>query len=276
MTIFFTLTFSAAAFVVPRNGEEPMRFEKKVAVVTGGATGIGRAAADIFAAEGASVVIAGRSEERGSRALTEIAASGGRALFVKTDISSESDVKELMRKTLDAFGSIDVLVNNASSFIFKSVDATVEEWREILGVNVIGTALCSRYAVEAMKTRGGGSIVNVSSISAHIAQPGLLTYNTTKAAISEMTKCLALDLAPYGIRVNSVSPGYILTEHQEGKIRSMGLTIGEAQVSWGGLHILKRMGTPKEAAAAIAFLASEEASFITGTDLFVDGGYLAL
>jgi NAD(P)-dependent dehydrogenase (short-subunit alcohol dehydrogenase family) len=228
-----------------------MRFEKKVAVVTGGAAGIGRAAAGIFAAEGASVVIAGRSEEKGLKATGEIEASGARALFVKTDISREGDVKALMRKALDAFGSIDVLVNNASSFIFRSVDATVEEWREILGVNV-------------------------SSISAHIAQPGLLTYNTTKAAISEMTRCLALDLAPHGIRVNSVSPGYILTEHQEEKIRSKGMTVEEAQDAWGGLHILKRMGTPKEAAAAIAFLASDDASFITGTDLYVDGGYLAL
>jgi dihydroanticapsin dehydrogenase len=256
-----------------------MRFEKKVAVVTGGAAGIGRAAAGIFAAEGASVVIAGRSEEKGLKATGEIEASGARALFVKTDISREGDVKALMRKALDAFGSIDVLVNNASSFIFRSVDATVEEWREILGVNVIGTALCARYAAEAMKARKarcGGSIVNVSSISAHIAQPGLLTYNTTKAAISEMTRCLALDLAPHGIRVNSVSPGYILTEHQEEKIRSKGMTVEEAQDAWGGLHILKRMGTPKEAAAAIAFLASDDASFITGTDLYVDGGYLAL
>jgi len=253
-----------------------MHFKDRVVIVTGGATGIGRAICDEFAEHGARVVIAGRNSETGYRAVSAIKSRGGEATYIKTDISMENEVMRLIQAALDRYGKIHILVNNASSFVFRSINATVEEWHEVLNTNVIGTALCSKHAAMSMQENGGGVIINIASISAHIAQANLLTYNTTKAAIVEMTRCLALDLAGYGIRVNSVSPGYILTEHQTRKIKSHGMTIEQAEREWGGLHILKRMGKPLEVAGAVLFLASEEASFITGTDLLVDGGYTAI
>jgi len=253
-----------------------MHFKDRVVIVTGGATGIGRAICDEFAEHGARVVIAGRNSETGYRAVSAIKSRGGEATYIKTDISMENEVMRLIQAALDRYGKIHILVNNASSFVFRSINATVEEWHEVLNTNVIGTALCSKHAAMSMQENGGGVIINIASISAHIAQANLLTYNTTKAAIVEMTRCLALDLAGYGIRVNSVSPGYILTEHQTRKIKSLGMTIEQAEREWGGLHILKRMGKPLEVAGAVLFLASEEASFITGTDLLVDGGYTAI
>jgi dihydroanticapsin dehydrogenase len=132
-----------------------------------------------------------------------------------------------------------VLLNDASSFIFRSLDATVREWREVVGVNIIGTALCLRYAADEMKGSGGGAIVNIASISDQTAQPNLLTYNTTKAAIVEMAKCMALDLAPFNIRVNSVSPGRILTEHQLGKIKALNMAREKADIEWGVFTYLK-------------------------------------
>lgn len=250
-----------------------MRFKDKVVIVTAGSTGVGKAVAHEFALEGAKTVIANRNEALGLEVAESFKSLGLDVEFVKTDISDEQNVKRLMDHTVDKYGKIDILVNNAALFILRSIDATVEEWQKMLSVNIIGTALCSKYASGYMKKSGGGVIVNISSISGVIAQPNQLTYNVTKAGIIEMTKCMALDLQPYNIRVNCVSPGYVMTEQLKVDIGLNNMTEAEAQIAWGGKHVLKRISEPRETARTILFMASDDASFITGENLMVDGGY---
>lgn len=242
----------------------------KVAVVTGGATGIGEATAELFAEEGARVAIVDRDP-----AGETVAKSIDGARFYRADISSEDDVKNAMAHAEADLGGIDILVNNAAVFVLKGLDASPEEWRQSLDVNIIGTSLCTRYASESMKKRGGGAIVNLSSISGFIAQPEFLTYSATKAALVHMTRCMALDLAPHGIRVNCVCPGTIRTKATDRHMEQTGETEEEFLAENAPLHLLNRVGTPREVAYAILFLASDEASFITATPLLVDGGYTA-
>lgn len=186
------------------------RLHDKVAVVTGAAAGIGEATAELFAEEGARVVVLD-VDPTGEAVAQRIRAPGGAALFVPADISAEDDVARAMARAAETFGCIDVLVNNAAVFVFKGLEATPEEWRRSLDVNVIGTALCTRHAAEIMKRGGGGSIVNLASISSFIGQPGFLTYSATKAALLNMTRCMAVDLAPHHIRVNCLCPATIRT-----------------------------------------------------------------
>jgi NAD(P)-dependent dehydrogenase (short-subunit alcohol dehydrogenase family) len=180
-----------------------------------------------------------------------------------------------MERAEEELSGIDVLVNNAAVFVLEGLEASVEAWHRSLGVNVIGTSICTRYAAEAMKRRGGGAVVNLSSISAFIAQPHFLAYSATKAALVNMTRCMALDLAPYKIRVNCVCPGTIRTAATDRHMAQTGTTEAQFLAENAPLHILNRVGTPREVACAILFLASDEASFITATPLLVDGGYLA-
>ena len=180
-----------------------------------------------------------------------------------------------MARSETDLGVIDILVNNAAVFVFKGLDATPEEWRQSLDVNIIGTSLCTRYAAESMKKRGGGAIVNLSSISGFVAQPEFLTYSATKAALVNMTRCMALDLAPHGIRVNCVCPGTIRASATDRHMEQTGETEEEFLAENAPMHLLNRVGTPREVAYAILFLASDEASFITATPLMVDGGYTA-
>src|SRR5206468_12608660 len=155
------------------------------------------------------------------------------------------------------------------------LEATPEDWHRSLDVNVIGTALCTRYAAECMKKAGGGAIVNLGSISSFVAQPHFLTYSATKAALVHMTRCMALDLAPHNIRVNCVCPGTIRTAATDRHLAQTGTSEAEFLAEQAGLHLLGRVGQPREVANAILFLASDEASFITAASLLVDGGYLA-
>ena len=249
------------------------RLKGKVAIVTGGAAGIGQATAILFAEEGAKVVIADLDEITGAETVAQIKAQGGEAVFVRTDVSQESDAQHVCDKTISVFGRLDILVNDAAVFVLKGLEATVADWERSLCVNVIGTALISRYAAEAMKQSGGGAIVNVGSISGFVAQPCLVTYSATKAAVVQMTRNLALDLAPFRIRVNCVCPGTILTRASYDYMEHAGMTLEEFIAEEGSKHLLKRLGEPREVAYAILFLASDEASFITGAHLFVDGGY---
>lgn len=242
----------------------------KACVVTGGATGIGEATAELFAEQGAAVAILDRDPAGAS-----VASRIEGARFYRSDIASEEDVANAMSRAESDLGGIDILVNNAAVFVLKGLDATPEEWRRSLDVNVIGTSLCTRYASEAMKKRGGGAIVNLSSISGFIAQPEFLAYSATKAALVNMTRCMALDLAPHGIRVNCVCPGTIRTAATDRHMEQTGETEREFLAENAPMHLLNRVGTPREVAYAILFLASDEASFITATPLLVDGGYTA-
>lgn len=251
-----------------------MRLRDKVAIVTGGAAGIGRATVERFSEEGARVVIADLDEIAGRETQAAIASTGGDALFVRTDVSLEGDARQLTERALAAYGRVDVLVNNAAAFVLKGLDASPSDWHRSLGVNVVGTAMVSRYAVEAMS--GGGAIVNLGSISSFVAQPDFVTYSATKAAIVQMTRNMALDLAPANIRVNCVCPGTILTRASYDHMERVGMTLEEFVAEEGPKHLLNRVGTPREVANAILFLASDEASFITGTYLMVDGGYTAI
>jgi NAD(P)-dependent dehydrogenase (short-subunit alcohol dehydrogenase family) len=252
-----------------------MRLAGKVAIVTGGASGIGRATAIRFSQEGASVAIFDRDVGRGEAVLQEVRSSQGKAIFLPVDISVEADVSEAIRRTEAELHRVDVLVNNAAAFVFGSYQATQADWERVLSVNVMGAAFCAKYAVDAMTRAGGGSIVNVTSISGFVAQERSLPYNTSKAALLGLNRCLAMDLATHKIRVNAVAPGCIDTPQLRADAARAGLTYEEDLAIEGPLHLLNRFGSSEEVSNAILFLASDEASFITGTCLMVDGGYTA-
>jgi dihydroanticapsin dehydrogenase len=253
------------------------RLKDKVAVVTGGGDGIGRATCERFVEEGAAVVIAEKNPETGKKTVEAINRKGGRAHFIATDVADENSVTRMAEEAAKAFGKIHILVNNAAVFILKGIEATPEEWRTILDVNVMGPALVAKHIVPEIRKAGGGAIVNVASMSSFIAQPNFVTYNSSKAAIATMTRCMALDLAPDNIRVNAVCPGTVWTQIVERLTRERGMdrAAADAHPDWGGAHILRRIAEPREIANAILFLASDEASFMTGSHLMVDGGYTA-
>ncbi|MDB5335278.1 MAG: Short-chain dehydrogenase [Planctomycetaceae bacterium] len=255
-----------------------MRLAGKVAVVTGGAVGIGQATCVRFAEEGAAVVVADINAAAGTETTNQIIKSGGRALFVATDVTQEESIRQMVQAAVKAFGKIDILVNNAAIFVLRGIEATPEEWRQILDVNVIGTSLVSKHVAPEIRKAGGGSIINLGSISSFIAQPQFVTYNATKAAIATMTRCMALDLAPDNIRVNALCPGTVWTQIVERLAKEKGLdrAAADKDPSWGGASMLKRVAEPREMANVILFLASEEASYITGAHIMADGGYTAV
>jgi dihydroanticapsin dehydrogenase len=254
------------------------RLNGKVAVVTGGADGIGKATCEVFAREGAAVVIADVNVEKGAAVARDIAARGGRALFVETDVADEASIIRMVARAVTAFQKIDILVNNAAVFVLRGIEATVEEWRRILDVNVIGVSLVTKHVVPEIRKAGGGAIVNLGSISSFVAQPQFVTYNATKAAIATMTRCMALDLAADRIRVNAVCPGTVWTQIVERLTSEKGMDrrAADADPGWGGASMLKRIADPVEIANAILFLASDDASYVTAAHLLVDGGYTAV
>jgi len=250
-----------------------VRLANKIAVITGVGAGIGEAIALRFAEEGARLVLNDINEAAARATLQKVNGLGAEAAIAVADISREESARSISAVAVDRFGGIDIVVNNAADFTQKSVErAEISDWQKVLGVNVIGTALVCKHAIPHMKTRGG-SIVNIASMSGIIAQPDFATYNASKGAVLTMTKCMALDLAPFKIRVNSICPGCILTSASYREIERMGLTFEQWRDRAAPLHMLNRLGEPREVANAALFLASDESSFITSTHLMVDGGY---
>ncbi|MCH5586066.1 SDR family oxidoreductase [Shimazuella sp. AN120528] len=252
--------------------------QEKVVIITGGAQGIGKATCKEFLHYGASVVIADINSEMGKQTEKELKDSGHPVLFVETDTANEASVLNMVQETISTFGRIDVLVNGAAVFIMRGIEATVEEWRKIMDVNIMGYALCVKHVVPEMMKVGNGAIVNIASTSSFIAQPKYLTYNATKAAVANMTRCMALDLAEHNIRVNAVCPGTVWTKNGEDfTMKTMGLNREQADMhpEIGGAHMLKRTADPDEIASVIVFLASDGSSFITAENVMVDGGYTA-
>jgi NAD(P)-dependent dehydrogenase (short-subunit alcohol dehydrogenase family) len=251
-----------------------MRLKNKATIVTGAGSGIGRATAEVFGEEGANVVVADIDPKSGEETTKTIRDKGGAAHFVRADISKEADAKKIADQSIQAFGRIDILVNNAATFVLKGFEATVEEWKRSLETNIMGTALVTKYAVQHMK-KTGGAIVNLGSISSFVAQPDFFAYSSTKAALAQMTRNMAMDLGPHKIRVNCVCPGSILTPASFRHMEKVGLTLEQFNREEGAKTFLGRAGQPREVAYAILFLVSDEASYITGASLMVDGGYTA-
>ncbi len=250
-----------------------MRMKHKVAVITGAGCGRGRSIAQLFAKDWAKVVVAEKDVTTGGQTAADILGCGGTALFHRTDTSDVESVKRMVAAAVHEYGNINVLVNNAAAFVFGKIeDVTQADWDKVFGVNVIGYANCVRECFPTMQTSGGGAIVNIASVSSFIAQPGFIPYNASKGAVSQLTRCLAMDLAPYGIRVNGICPGAIKTSGTDQHIEAAGLEPEQAMRDFGSDAMLKRMGNPIEVAYGALFLASDEASFVTGAHLVIDGG----
>jgi NAD(P)-dependent dehydrogenase (short-subunit alcohol dehydrogenase family) len=243
--------------------------KEKVAIVTGGASGIGRGIMERLCQEGVSVTFSGMSEI-GFATEQECQANGYAVQFLRGDMAEEAFCRRLVEEAVRKWGKLNYLVNNAFSFIAKGFDSTREDWLRMMSVGPIGYATMAQYSVPAMREQGSGSIVNLSSISAHIAQPNRWTYNAAKGAVNQLTRCMALDFAADNIRVNTVSPGWIWTREVD---KAAGNDRAKWGPVWGRFHMLRRLGEVEECASPVAFLLSDEASFITAAELMVDGGY---
>ena len=261
------------------------RMSGKVAAVTGGASGIGEATVRLFLEQGATVAFADQDRERGERLAGELATSAGQVLFVHSHMELESEAVGFIESAVAAFGRLDVLVNNAGIRKAQNVtESSTESWLEVLSVNLIGYAHCAKAAIVAMRGKDdsqagvqrGGSIVCVASVRSVLSGPNAVLYDASKAGVLGLMRGMAHDHALEGIRVNAVGPGPIMTPFHERRVAQSGQNLADYIEKFGADTMLKRPGTAREVANGIAFLASDEASYITGTCLYIDGGQTAL
>ena len=249
-----------------------MRLEGKVALISGGARGMGATEARLFASEGARVVLGDILEEHGQQVQAEVAESGGEAVFVRLDVTVESDWRRAVDTTVQRFGKLDILVNNAGIFDRSTVQSqTIESWDRVMGINAKGVFLGTKAAIPAMRDAGGGSIVNISSVAGLTGSIQATSYNTSKGAVRILTKSTAIQHASDGIRCNSVHPGPIETTMlDEVFLNSEVRAQRETGIPMG------RFGTMEDVAKGVLFLASDEASYMTGSELVIDGGLTAI
>jgi len=252
------------------------RLKDRVAIVTGASLGIGAATAELLAREGATVALCDIKDREGQALTEKIRAAGSRARYWHLEVSAEQEVERTFREVLEAFGKIDVLVNNAgiSGASKPTHEITEEEWDRVQAVNVKGVFFCTKHVVPAMRVAGGGSIVNLSSIYGLVGAPDAPPYHASKGAVTLMTKTDALLYARDGIRVNSIHPGFIWTPMVEDFLASQG-NVEQGKRALESLHPIGRLGKPEDIALAILFVASDESSFMTGSEIVVDGGYTA-
>lgn len=248
-----------------------MKLKNKVAVITGSSKGIGEGIARVFVKEGARVVVTCRTEEAGKKITKELLNAGGTAIFVKTDVTKSGDIQAMIRKVIQHFGQLDILVNNAGYHISKNVEETSEEeWEFIINTNLRSTFLCSKYAIPHLR-KTKGTIINISSMVGLVGQPNAGAYSATKGGQIAMTKNMAIDFAPDGIRVNVICPGWIQTPLVEDWFNQQKNPAAARKYIFGQ-HPLGRIGTIEECGQAAAFLASDESLFMTGSIITLDGG----